>query len=45
MSLTSVVLLCCALACPAGMGLMMSFMGRGTHGQRSHGPGRAEPDA
>jgi len=45
MSLTGVVLLCCLLACPAGMGLMMWFMGRGPRGQRSLGSRREEPDA
>ena len=45
MSLTSVVLLCCLLACPAGMGLMMWLMGRGARAQRSRGSRREEPDA
>jgi hypothetical protein len=35
MSVTSIVLLCCLLACPAGMGLMMWVMGRGMRAQRS----------
>jgi hypothetical protein len=45
MSLTSIVLLCCVLTCPAGMGLMMLLMGRGMRAQRSHGSQREEPHA